>query len=161
MKPIIPLNQYGLLTVIKEVKDFKHNGHRYFKCVCSCGKKVITNLNMMRRGRTKSCGCLRKFNNLKHGQAKKGSTSREYEAWLRMKDRCLNKNNSRYKDWGGRGITIHQEWIESFESFFNYIGPRPSNLYSLDRIDNDGNYEPGNVRWTTIDIQNKNKRRSK
>ena len=86
------------------------------------------------------------------------SVRSEYKAWQHMKERCLNKNNPRFKDYGGRGISIHKIWITSFKTFYEHIGHKPASDYSLDRIDNDGNYEPGNVRWATKEQQRKNKR---
>lgn len=85
----------------------------------------------------------------------------EYRAWANMRDRCGNPCNPEYKNYGMRGVTVCEEWIGSFESFLGHIGMRPSADHSIDRIDVNGNYEPGNVRWATIDIQNNNKRRSK
>lgn len=82
----------------------------------------------------------------------------EWNSWTSIKQRCLNPNNPAYPRYGGRGITMHPEWIESFESFYNFVGPKPGPEYSLDRIDNDGNYEPGNVQWADPETQNNNKR---
>ena len=78
-----------------------------------------------------------------------------------MRTRCSNPNVPEYHNYGGRGISVCREWNESFETFLAYMGPRPSDEHSIDRINVNGNYEPGNVRWVTIDIQNSNKRRSK
>lgn len=81
----------------------------------------------------------------------------EYQAWYDMKHRCLNPNNTRYANYGGRGIVVCKEWLNSFENFLEDMGPRPSRR-SLDRIDNNGNYEPGNCRWATDKQQAYNKR---
>jgi len=112
-------------------------------------------------GWTKSCGCLqsetRALNgkrNLRHGRIK----TSEYYAWADMKSRCLYPKDWRYPEWGGRGITICQNWIDSFEAFFNDMGLRPGPGYSLDRINNDGNYEPSNCRWATAKEQASNRR---
>lgn len=95
-----------------------------------------------------------------HGHAS-GKATPEYHAWLAMKGRCLNVKNARYKDWGGRGIAVCGEWIESFEAFLAYVGKRPGRGYSIDRFpDNNGNYEPGNVRWATAKQQRANRRDS-
>lgn len=99
--------------------------------------------------------------NFKHGHtSSKGIVTPEYRAWADMKTRCLKVNHKQYKDWGGRGITIYEPWIKSFQSFLDHIGlkPEPKHLYSLDRIDNNGNYEPGNVRWATKEQQFSNRR---
>ncbi len=81
----------------------------------------------------------------------------EHQAWSAMKHRCYNSNNSSYHRYGGRGIRVYEPWINDFKAFYDYIGPRPSDEYSIDRIDNDGHYEPGNVRWATREEQNHNK----
>lgn len=85
------------------------------------------------------------------------SESREYSSWHMMKERCLNKNSKQYHNYGGRGIKIFKPWIDSFSTFFNDMGKRPKNT-SLDRIDNNGNYEPNNCRWATSEQQNNNQR---
>lgn len=90
---------------------------------------------------------------IRHG----GSNTPEYRAWRAMLDRCNRQNHEAYSNYGGRGITVHEDF-NNFESFINYIGKRPNNGYSLDRIDNDGNYEPGNVRWATALTQSNNTR---
>lgn len=84
----------------------------------------------------------------------------EYLAWREMKVRCYRETNVQFEDYGGRGISVCREWRDSFLAFFNHIGPRPSHGHSLDRIDNDGNYEPGNVRWATKVEQRANRRDS-
>jgi len=92
--------------------------------------------------------------NFKHGLIRHP----EYKLWAAMKNRCVNPANSNYADYGGRGITIHPPWIANFVAFFEYIGPRPTPQHSLDRIDNDGPYAPGNVRWATKKEQRANQR---
>jgi hypothetical protein len=83
----------------------------------------------------------------------------EYQAWTNMKQRCCNHSCPNFSDYGGRGIKIHYEWVNDFDAFLKYIGPRPlKGSYSLDRIDNNGNYEPGNVRWADMDTQIQNRR---
>lgn len=91
---------------------------------------------------------------VKHGMYK----TPEYSAWTSMKQRCFNPNKPNFYLYGGRGISVCAEWDASFEVFYEYIGPRPSNGHSLDRIDVNGHYEPGNVRWATADIQAQNRR---
>ena len=95
--------------------------------------------------------------NFKHGMIH----TLEYSSWIAMKDRCLNPKSSNYPNWGGRGITVCQEWVDDFETFYAYVGPRPTPQHSLDRIDNERGYEPGNVRWATKLQQTHNRRSCK
>lgn len=95
-----------------------------------------------------------KITNYKHGMISRP----EYKAWISMKDRCLNPTSSNYPGWGGRGVTIHPAWVDDFVAFFQYVGPRPTPKHSLDRYpNNDGNYEPGNVRWASKQQQSANR----
>lgn len=92
--------------------------------------------------------------NYRHGLWK----TKEYGIWNAMRQRCTNPNSQKWKHYGGRGIKVCDEWLKSFIPFYEHIGPKPGPEYSLDRINNDGNYEPGNVRWATIYQQNNNTR---
>jgi hypothetical protein len=92
--------------------------------------------------------------NFKHGRI----CTPEYKAWVSMKDRCLNPNSTNYPNWGGRGITIYQSWVDDFMTFYQDVGPRPSPSHSLDRRDNEKGYYPGNVRWATKLQQTRNRR---
>lgn len=96
----------------------------------------------------------------KHGQARRSQTTSEYQAWCDMKNRCLNPNNKRYKDYGGRGITVCSRWLHSFENFFEDMGKCSKGL-TLERIDNDGNYKPENCCYATQAEQNNNQRKHK
>ncbi len=99
--------------------------------------------------------------NIKHGLASsKDKITPEYTLWRNIKDRCLNKKNKSYKYYGGRGISICELWVNDFSAFLNDVGPRRGKHLSLDRIDNNGNYEPGNVRWATHKTQMNNTRLS-
>ncbi len=84
----------------------------------------------------------------------------EYSAYIHIKHRCYNTNHKQYKDYGGRGIGLHEPWMNDFWGFYDYVGPRPGPEYSIDRIDNDRNYEPGNLRWATRRMQQNNQRRN-
>lgn len=153
---------YGRLTVLHEIGGYP----RKFECLCSCGNKTDKYLSNLRnsgeRGSTKSCGCIRSettiARNLVHGLA----GTPEHEVWCGIKKRCGDKNSKDYVNYGGRGIGICAEWSESFESFLSHVGSRPSPQHSIDRFpNNDGNYEPGNVRWATRTDQNRNTRVSR
>lgn len=114
----------------------------------------------LRKGSARSCGCLgrdvRRAQLTTHGQ----STTKEYRAWHGMKGRCNNPNDKAYADYGGRGIRVCDRWNNSFEAFLADMGAAPSANHSLDRINNDAGYEPGNVRWATVTTQLRNQRRT-
>lgn len=130
----------------------------YWKCRCDCGNESVVMSGNVRAGRSNSCGCLQKelagSYNRSHGMSGK----RIHVIWKNMRQRCLNPKNPRYIDYGGRGVKICESWLESFESFYKDVGNPPSELHSLDRIDNDGNYEKSNVRWATNPEQSGNRR---
>ena len=146
---------------------------RYCKCTCECGIIKTYALYAVKSGSTKSCGCkkieaciiqMNKIHEL-YPSAKKShgmSETKVYAAWLSIKKRCKNKTYHGYKNYGGRGIHVCSEWDNSFESFYEHIGdpPKPEHLYSVDRIDVNNNYQPGNVRWATVMEQAQNKRRN-
>jgi hypothetical protein len=142
-------------------------GEALWRCLCDCGKVCAVVGFSLRNRRTKSCGCLQvdsgKTNgkaNKKHGQTGKNITP-EYRAWYGLKHRCFNEDAGQFKNYGRRGITVCERWSgpNGFENFFADVGPRPSKDHSIDRFpNNDGDYEPGNVRWATWDEQGINKR---
>ncbi|MBC8146887.1 MAG: hypothetical protein H8E98_02745 [Bacteroidetes bacterium] len=153
--------KFNKLTVIKkDNKDLKGE-HWFCKCSCENDKYVRVSIYRLKSNHTKSCGCLQKEkvtkNNISHNLWK----SPEYSNWNSMIKRCYNKNNSCYKNYGGRGITVCDRWrdpIQGLKNFIKDMGPKPSNEYSIDRIDNDGNYEPSNCRWATQSEQCQNQR---
>jgi hypothetical protein len=124
-------------------------------CRCICGNETRVLADNLNNGRTKSCGCLRKTTRLTHGKCK----TKAYRSWKKMRDRCFNPNDTYYHNYGGRGINVCDRWND-FQNFFDDMGERPENR-SLDRINNDGDYEPANCRWATKDQQEKNKRSNK
>lgn len=117
-------------------------------CRCSCGNHTVVSTSFLKSGHTKLCGCYKKIFGTKfkkHGM----SHTAEYKAWIQMKQRCNNPNSSSYPYYGGKGITVCERWVQSFESFLSDLGRKPSKTHSLDRIDPSGNYEPSNCRWAT------------
>lgn len=124
-------------------------------CICECGKiKTVDSRNLL-GGKSKSCGCLRKELHTTHGMSREGS--REYSCWLAIRQRCLNPNDPRFKDYGGRGISLCERWLD-FENFLKDMGPRPAGC-SIDRSDNSLGYQPDNCRWATRKQQQNNTRR--
>ena len=136
---------FGRLTVIQE-KGRDKNRNVLWECLCDCGKTWFVRSIDLNGGRVKSCGCLK---GEKHGYIKGDVKPPTYNAWLGMKARCTNPNCKDYHNYGGRGITVHPTWVNSFSTFLTDVGERPSKEFSLDRIDNNKGYEPGNVRWAT------------
>lgn len=136
-------------------------GGSTWRCLCElCGNEVVLIAQRIAQGqRTCSTACGVSASNQtrsKHGMWK----TAEYNAWRGIKERCYNPNNVAYHRYGGRGITMYATWFDDFQSFYAYIGPRPSSKHSIDRIDNDKGYEPDNVRWATKKEQSRNTRRN-
>lgn len=153
--------KFGLLTVTGR-NDFDVQ-KRWF-ADCSCGNKVAVRKGDLVRGSTKSCGCVKaagEYNKKRvtHGFAPKSGLLPTYRSWADMKSRCTNKNNQAYHRYGGRGIKICDEWINSFQCFLADMGEAPPGL-TLDRIDFNGNYEKSNCRWISKADQAKNTRRN-
>lgn len=124
---------------------------QYWTCKCDCGNTTTVAASMLHREKTKSCGCIRietvRAMNTVHGQAPESNATPEYQTWMGMKMRCLNPNSVKYPRYGGRGITVCQRWLDSFENFFADMGVRPPDKTSIHRVNNDGHYEPGNCVW--------------
>jgi hypothetical protein len=154
--------RFGRLTAVSI--DHITDGRVFWLCRCECGEESVIRLGHLRSGHTLSCGCLalrlvvsRSF---VHGRARRGKArSREYISWALMIQRCTNPKRAEWKYYGGRGVAVCERW-KSFENFLADMGARPGRK-SLDRIDNDGNYESGNCRWATRKEQRANRRDSR
>jgi len=148
--------RFSRLTVIARAGS-DNGGSAKWLCKCVCGMKRIIYSHSLVSGKTKSCGCLSKEVTGAMNRSHEMYGTPVWRSWQSMKSRCNNKKLKSYKDYGGRGITFCTRW-DKFENFIADMGPRPSLNYSIDRIDNDGNYEPSNCRWATRQQQTRNKR---
>lgn len=149
--------KFGKLTVIGLVQDPSNSNRKIWECVCDCGSVRVNRSYALTSGNIQSCGCdrIRKLSEskTKHGMCGKS----EYRAWASMHERCGKTNHISYKYYGARGITVCERWSD-FGKFIDDMGTKPSPQHSLDRIDFNKGYEPGNCRWTTWSKQNRNKR---
>lgn len=149
--------KFGFWTV-----DFRlpWKGGQYAACTCDCGTRKSVHIGSMKRRLSSSCGCntgaIISASKIRHGGCKRTGTTGEWRSWSAMKYRCYNPNHEQYNDYGGRGIKVCERWMK-FDLFLEDMGPRPLGL-TIDRIDTNGNYEPGNCIWSTRKTQCRNKR---
>lgn len=157
--------KFGRLEFIKDAGySTKKKPLIEVKCECD-GKVIICDKGNVTSGHIVSCGCrkleiLKKQQKKKHGHSlsENGKATKEYDAWRAMKKRCLDPKNDSYERYGARGITICEQWLTSFITFLADVGEAPTKEHSIDRINNEGNYEPGNVKWSTAEEQANNRR---
>lgn len=151
--------KFGRLTGVKVAKII--GGRIYWDFLCDCGKVVMYRLDSVRHETTKSCGCYKNelwMNTItKHGSSQSMDSS--YRSWQHMKARCYNSNDPSYKYYGERGIIVCDKWLNDYNAFDLDMGPKPTPEHTIDRINNDGNYEPGNCKWSTPLEQAQNRRK--
>lgn len=152
--------KYGILTIVNLIGTSKDR-QKIYLCKCDCGNESNVLSGNLKKGNTKSCGCLgrkktsnrMKLLNLRHGE----TNTKLWKTWKGIVERTNCKTSSHYKRYGGNGITLHEDWL-IYEKFANYIGQPPSQNHSIDRIDNSKGYEPGNIRWATAKEQASNRK---
>jgi hypothetical protein len=142
-----------VFTGLADIADREAHWH----ASCDCGKQITIRRSHVLHGQ-QSCGCLGRENASRANRTHGASRGDEYKVWRRIRKRCGDPTHHHYQNYGGRGIRVCEQWQASFSAFLEDVGKRPSKSHSLDRIDNDGHYEPNNVRWATPTDQARNRR---
>lgn len=150
MNVIEPGQRFGKLVVVRKVESDRL-WKAFWLCRCDCGREKAIRVDHLKRGAVQSCGCFRDQRlksglRLKHGDSRRDEHTSEYRTWIKMLNRCYDANDKAYHRYGGRGITVCDRWRNSYEAFLADMGRRPSDSHSIDRTDNDGNYEPATDR---------------
>lgn len=144
---------------VARIERVKNGTIKYWSCVCSCGTAGELTTSTLKTGHSKSCGCYKRDHPPRRTHNR--SKSIEYRIWAAMIQRCTNKNNGAYHDYGGRGITVCEEWLNSFAAFFRDMGERPSPKHEIDRRDNSKGYSKDNCKWVTAKTNQRNKRNNR
>lgn len=151
-------SKFSMLLVIGITKN--HRGSRAWRCLCDCGNECIVDAHSLVSGKSKSCGCY-KLGMLRSSSKRHNmSGTRTHNIWRGIIKRCTNPRCPAYKSYGGRGINICERW-KIFENFLADMGEVPSDLHSIERVNNDGNYEPNNCKWIPKSQQGLNTRRTR